>query len=110
MRLKIALLATCLLAVGFFASGTDVLLNIAHNDQVHFGGHLLAGRVLSLCPCTAELAETQYVRALPHARTPLQVALLTTQRPTGVKAQLRETPLLVHGLVRHVSRRLGATE
>jgi hypothetical protein len=83
-------------------------LSLAHNDQVHYGGHLLAGRLLSLCPCTAQLAETQYLRGTPHARTPMQLALLTSQRPQSMRARLAEAPLLASGALRHIRDRLTA--
>ncbi len=77
-------------------------LSLAHNDQVHYGGHLIAGRFLSLCPCTARLAETQYVRGTYHARTPKQLALLTTQRPASVRARLAEAGVLAASAIHHI--------
>jgi hypothetical protein len=38
-------------------------MHVAHADRVHFVGHLLAGRALSLLPVTSRLAEDQYARA-----------------------------------------------
>jgi hypothetical protein len=81
-------------------------LSLAHNDQVHYGGHLVAGRLLSLCPCTARLAETQYIRGTYHARTPKQLALLTTERPASVRARLAEAPALAASAIRHIQARL----
>jgi hypothetical protein len=103
---------TVVVAVGLIAllgmgaitpSLTRVALQVGHDDQVHFVGHLVAGRVLSLCPCTASLAENQYARGLYHARTPHQRALLTTARPTTLAQRLNETPGLVSALVRRVA-------
>jgi hypothetical protein len=80
-------------------------LQFLHNDQLHYGSHLLAGRVFSLCPCTDQLAETQYIKGLQHARSPLQVALLTTQRPSGLRARLHEAPLLASAGLRLLTAR-----
>jgi hypothetical protein len=80
-------------------------LSLAHNDQVHYGGHLVAGRILSLCPCTTGLAETQYIRGTYHAHTPTQLALLTTQRPQTMRARLAEAPVLASGALRHIAIR-----
>src|ERR1051325_4995155 len=88
--LVIAVVAVVLLcATPWVANGA---LSVAHDDQVHYGGHLLAGRIFSLCPCTAELAETQLIKAMYHARTPRQAALLTTQRPTSIGEHIAEAP------------------
>jgi hypothetical protein len=83
----------------------DVALQAAHDDQVHYAGHLFAGRLLSLCPCGAQLAEVQYARAMYHAHTPRQRALLTTQRPTSARARLAEARMLADEAVRRVSAR-----
>ena len=83
-------------------------VGVARNDAVHYGGHLLAGRILSLCPCTMQLAETQYVKGMYHARSPRQAALLTSQRPTSLRGRIAEAPLLAAGAVRHLSRHLPA--
>jgi hypothetical protein len=77
-------------------------VRVARTDEVHYGGHLVAGRLLSLCPGGAELAENQYARGLYHARTPRQKALLTTQRPTSARAHLAEARLLASAAVRRV--------
>src|SRR5581483_7597903 len=63
------------------ASRYPALAALQANDAVHYGAHLVAGRTLSLCPCTRDLAAIQYSKALWHARTPHQRALLTTDRP-----------------------------
>lgn len=98
---------TSLLAVLVVATVTPPLrtfaLQVAHDDQVHYVGHLFAGRVLSLSPYTVHLAEDQYSRGLYHARTPRQVALLTTARPTGVRARLAETPHLILAAIRRLA-------
>jgi hypothetical protein len=84
----------------------DGALTVVHNDQLHYGGHLVAGRILSLCPCTAQLAQNQYVRGMYHARTPHQEALLTTARPTSLRAQLSEARQMAASVMRHVGNRL----
>lgn len=83
-------------------------LTLAHDDQLHYGGHLIAGRILSLCPCTAQLAEVQYFKGMSHARTPRQAALLTTQRPSSMRSRFAEAPLLAAGALRHIGGRLTA--
>jgi len=80
----------------------DLAMRVAHDDQVHYGGHLVAGRLLSLWPGAADLAENQYARGLYHARTPRQTALLTTQRPTGARAHLAEARMVAGAAVRRV--------
>jgi hypothetical protein len=82
---------------------TRVALQVGHDDQVHYVVHLFAGRMLSLCPCTASMADHQYARGMYHAHTPQQKALLTTARPTNLHDRLKETPVLVSALVRHVT-------
>jgi hypothetical protein len=82
---------------------TRTALQVGHDDQLHYVVHLFAGRVLSLCPCTAQMANNQYTRGMYHARTPRQQALLTTARPTNLHERLREAPVLVSALVRHVT-------
>jgi len=57
------------------------LATLQTSDAVHYGVHLVAGRTLSLCPCTRDLAAEQYEKAMWHARTPHQWALLTIDRP-----------------------------
>jgi hypothetical protein len=91
-------LVTCVVLFGSRAQA--LTLQFLHNDQLHYGSHLLAGRVLSLCPCTDQLAETQYVKGFYHARSPLQIALLTTQRPSDMRARLREAALLAKAVLR----------
>ena len=82
-------------------------LQVAHDDQVHYGVHLLAGRLLSLCPCTAQHAQAQYARGMYHARTPLQAALLTSQRPTSLQAHLAEAPMLAGAGLRWLAARMS---
>ena len=102
----VALAATGLLvAAPRLAGGAQ---SLAHDNQVHYIGHLLAGRLFSLCPYTSRLAEDQYARGLYHATTPRQKALLTSQRPTTLRAHLAETPYLAAGALRRVSRLLPA--
>jgi hypothetical protein len=95
----VALLGVAALGPGL----TRAALQVGHDDQVHYIGHLLAGRVLSLCPCTAAFAEHQYSRGMYHAHTPRQKALLTTARPTTLHERLKETPDLVGALVRRMA-------
>jgi hypothetical protein len=54
---------------------------IAHGDHVHYAGHVTAGRILSLCPCTRRAAANQYYRAKFHALTPHQRAVLDSTAP-----------------------------
>ena len=70
-----------LVAVLALPGATRLALGVAHNDRVHYVGHLVAGQLLSVCPCTASLAQTQYVKGMAHAHTPRQVALLS-ERPS----------------------------
>jgi hypothetical protein len=84
------------------------VLSLAHNNQVHYGVHLLAGRLFSLSPWTTGFADEQYARGLYHATTPRQTALLTFAQPTSMRARLAEAPELVAGAIRHASRLLPA--
>jgi hypothetical protein len=98
-----------LIVIGVTVAGSQlphvrgVIVRTLATDEVHYGGHLLAGRLLSLCPFTADLAEIQYARGLRHARTPAQAALLTTQRPTSTRERLADVPLLVAEAARQVA-------
>jgi hypothetical protein len=106
---RLALVALVVTGVVFATPRlTDAALSVAHDDQVHYGGHLLAGRLFSLCPCTTRLADEQYARGMYHARTPTQLALLTSLRPTSMRAQLSEAPRLAAGALRHIGGRLSA--
>ncbi len=95
----------CVLLIGGIAFVSPRVQQLSHDDQVHYVGHLLAGRVLSLCPCTAQLAQRQYNRGLYHARTPLQMTLLTTEQPTNMHARLAETSLLASAGLRWLTVR-----
>jgi hypothetical protein len=77
-------------------------LRVARTDEVHYGGHLVAGRLFSLWPGGADMAEEQYTRGLYHARTPRQAALLTTQRPSGAWAHLEEARMVAAVAARRV--------
>jgi hypothetical protein len=77
-------------------------VRVARTDEVHYGGHLVAGRLLSLWPGGADMAENQYARGLYHARTPRQAALLTTQRPSGARAHLAEARMVAAAAARRV--------
>jgi len=97
-----------LVLVGVLAVGSLVpqvwglAVRVARTDEVHYGGHLVAGRLLSLWPGGAELAENQYARGLYHARTARQTALLTTQRPTDARAHLAEAGMFAAEAVRRI--------
>lgn len=43
-----------------------------NGDHLHFAIHIVAGRVLDICPCTRSAADAQYWRARYHAVTPLE--------------------------------------
>jgi hypothetical protein len=77
-------------------------VRVARTDEVHYGGHLVAGRLLSLWPGGADMAENQYARGLYHARTPQQAALLTTERPSGALAHLAEARMVAAAAARRV--------
>ena len=53
-----------------------------HGNRVHFAVHILAGRVLDVCPCTRGAAHTQYYRALFHVLTARQHAVALNTRPS----------------------------
>jgi hypothetical protein len=99
-----------LLAVGLLLSPrlADTALGVAHNDRVHYVGHLVAGRLLSLCACTQQAAQAQYARGMYHARTPRQAALLTTDRPTSLRAQVGEARDLAVAGLQQLGQRLTA--
>ena len=104
---KVTLAAVGLITLLGLAAATPGMTRAArqvgHNDHVHYFGHLVAGRLLSLSPWGATLAERQYARGMFHAHTPRQKALLTTARPTNLPESLKETPVLVSALMRHVT-------
>ena len=50
-------------------------------DHLHYAVHLIAGRVLDLCPCTRRAAATQYYYAHFHAITPRQIAVINNVHP-----------------------------
>jgi hypothetical protein len=66
-------------------SGTQhrLLWTLAHGDHLHFAVHMLAGRLLDVCPCTRRAAEVQYWRASYHARTATERALVRNARPSS---------------------------
>jgi hypothetical protein len=93
-------------ALGVAALTTGIsraALQVRHDDQVHYFGHLLAGRVVSLWPGGAALAEQQYARGMYHAHTPRRKALLTTARPRTWRERLLEALELVTALARRVA-------
>jgi len=88
-RLTLAAIGLLTLFAVFALPATRVALDVAHNDRVHYVSHLVAGQVLSLCPCTANLAQSQLTKGMYHARTPRQVALLTDRPGTLVRSAVR---------------------
>jgi plastocyanin len=54
---------------------------LEHGDHLHYAGHLAAGRLLDICPCTRRAAAAQYYYARFHAVTSRQMAVLATTRP-----------------------------
>jgi hypothetical protein len=104
-----------LLAVGLFGSAraavapvedflpAPVLAVLQTNDQLHYGVHLMLGRALGLCPCTRSLAAAQYSKATWHARTPRQMALVTSARPHTVESAVRDLIQIGAAGVRHVA-------
>jgi len=66
-----------LVAVIALPGSTRTALGVVKNDRVHFVAHLVGTQLFSLCPCTANLAQTQYVKGMYHARTTRQVELLS---------------------------------
>jgi hypothetical protein len=68
-----------------------VIVALQAKNSVHYGVHLLAGRTLSLCPCTRGLAAVQYSKAAWHARNQHQRALVTTDRPHTVWEAVGDT-------------------
>jgi hypothetical protein len=54
---------------------------VRRGDHLHYGVHLMAGRVLDICPCTRNAALTQYQRARFHAVTPRERVVLGAIRP-----------------------------
>jgi hypothetical protein len=66
------------------------LTELETNSSVHYVVHLMLGRVLALDPSTRQLADWQYNKARYHARTPHQLALVTSERPRTVAATLSD--------------------
>jgi plastocyanin len=58
-----------------------VLAAISRGDHLHYAFHVLAGRVLDICPCTRRAAAAQYYRATYHAITPRQRAVIAASPP-----------------------------
>jgi hypothetical protein len=70
----------------------------AHHT-LHYWGHLLAARGLSVMPGMRRHAATQYRKAAYHVRTPAERALLTTDRPHTIPEGLVDVGRLGwHGL------------
>jgi plastocyanin len=55
---------------------------LASGDHLHFAFHIVAGRILDICPCTRRAAGAQYYRAHFHALTPLQKAVANNTHPS----------------------------
>src|SRR5437763_429632 len=66
----------------------QVAAAIDHGDHLHYVVHLAIGRAADLTPWTRKLADDQYLRAAQHVRTGRQEALVTTERPTTLKARV----------------------
>src|SRR6266568_3594507 len=100
----LAALALIVGGIGAIAAAPELMQVVHSSDRLHYAGHLVAGRVLSLCPCASALTDNKYNKGLYHARTGLQVALLTTAAPQTAVARLRELPTLTAGAWRWMSR------
>jgi plastocyanin len=53
-------------------------------DHLHYGIHLVLGRVFDLCPCSRNAAGAQYYYAKFHAVTPRQKAVITNIKPANI--------------------------
>jgi hypothetical protein len=82
------------------------LVAFQSENAVHYGAHLLAGRTLGLCPCTRGLAALQYSKAVWHARTPHQRALVTTKRPHTAWGMVSDAIQLAIGGLRWLGERV----
>jgi hypothetical protein len=51
-------------------------------NRLHYTVHIVAGRLLDVCPCTRATADRQYWRARYHAVTPLQRAVALDPHPS----------------------------
>jgi plastocyanin len=58
---------------------------LSHGDHLHFAVHMIAGRVLDVCPCTRRAASVQYWRASYHVATPIEAALVLNARPSSLQ-------------------------
>jgi len=92
--------------LGFMGRARAVLDN---GDRTHYAIHLALGRVLDLCPCTQDLADTQYWRAHFHARTPHELQLVTQARPATPVERVADAADLVSGGMRWTMRGLSTT-
>jgi plastocyanin len=54
-----------------------------YGDHLHYAGHLVAGRVLDLCPCSRNAAGAQYYYAKFHAITSRQKAVVVNSKPSS---------------------------
>jgi hypothetical protein len=92
--------------LGFRGRAQAVLDN---GDRTHYAIHLALGRVLDLCPCTQDLADTQYWRARFHARTQYELQLVTRDRPATPIERVADAADIVSGGVRWTARGLSTT-
>jgi hypothetical protein len=92
--------------LGFMSRAHAVIDN---GDRTHYAIHLALGRVLDLCPCTHDLADTQYWRARFHARTPHELQLVTQDRPVTPVERVADAADIVSGGVRWTMRGLSTT-
>lgn len=69
----------------------QVMTVLDHGDRLHYVVHLTLGRLADLNPYTEAFAEDQYDRAVRHARTERQVALVTTDRPSTFRQRVLDT-------------------
>src|SRR6266571_3196799 len=56
----LAALALIVGGIGAIAAAPELMQVVHSSDRLHYAGHLVAGRVLSLCPCASALADKQY--------------------------------------------------
>ena len=69
----------------------QVAMAIDHGDRLHYVVHLAVGRLTDVTPWTTWYAEDQYNRAIRHAKTERQIALVTTDRPATLRQRVLDT-------------------
>jgi plastocyanin len=57
---------------------------LERGDHLHYAVHIVAARLLDICPCTGRAAAFQYYRAHFHAVTPRQRAVAVDAPPRSV--------------------------